>query len=81
MRSDNKTTKGNTIRLAGGMAVFASRGRSEDGGTRDELGGRSESRVEKRLERAQYKTGGKEGSPKEEGADGWEEGRAGAVPP
>ena len=55
-------------------------GRSEEGGTGDELGGRSESRAEKRLERAQEETGGRGGCDEKEGAGRRDEGRVVAVP-
>ena len=54
---------------------------SKDGRTGDELGGKSELRVEKRLERAQEETGGRGSRAEKEGAGGREEGRSGAVPP
>ena len=47
-------------------------GRSEDGRTGDEWGGRSELRVEKQMERAQNETGAKGGCVEEEGAGGKE---------
>ena len=55
-------------------------GKSEGDGTGEKWEGRSESRMEKRWERAQEETGGRGGFTREEGAGGREEGRVGAGP-